>query len=548
MAVLRRTAPLWAGGGLLATVLGLGLRATQGVWTGLAEGLVLGGLAALAAAGLLAPDRLRWALGGRRLRYGSNALVASLAFLAILGLLNFLAVRHPRRWDLTELKEYSLSPQTLQILRTLPGEVRFLGFFSSQDPRRKEFEDLVQTYQAYSDRVSYELIDPDARPALAREYGIVTYGEIVVEGPVRRWHIRTIDEPSFTAALLRVTRERRRTVYFLQGHGEPDLFSPKGDGLSRLRQAMEDQFFNPKPLKLLTGQGVPEDADAVVVFSPQSPLLAHELRALADYLNRGGRLFVLLDPGTRTGLEPLLEAWGIWVDDDIVIDPGVNLQGDVATPAVVEHAANPITKGLGNVFFPRARSVRLSEDGLPDGLSGFPVIYTSTASWGERNLKSRRVRYDPDDDLKGPLTLMVALAGVPKAPISFTAAAGISVTVETGIEAAPTPTPTAPAETPTPTPTPAADEGPRPTRIVVAGDADFATNAFLTNPFHRDLFLNALNWLVEEEELIGIRPKKSRFRFLFLTRQQQALLFWGTTVILPLAVALLGVWVWWRRR
>ncbi len=468
----------------------------------LALGLALVGLFVVSR-----PTQVRRVMAGRTAVYGSNTVLMSVAFLGILVLINLLVARHPQRLDVTADKRFTLSPQTIQILEGLKEPIKITMFFSRGDSRQEDVKNLLKEYTAHTDMLTYEFVDPDERPALARQYGITSYGTLVFERGDKRQTSFSTDEQGLTSAILKVSRDEVKVVYFVTGHKERDPNGYDANGYSRMKQALEKDNYEVKLLNLATiTDTVPADTAAVVEAGPQSPLLEKEREVLARYLDDGGRLMVLVDPGQPDPLGDLLEGWGMRLRDDVVIDVQSAFFGDVASPMVSRYNFSAITKDMGGLtsFFTYARSIETLEP-APEGVTVTSLAESSTGSWGETDLQSSPARYDEDSDTKGPLVLAAT-----------------------------------------------AEKSATGTRLVVVGDSDFVANNVIGSISgalgNADLFLNAVNWLAEEEELISIRPKPPTARQIFLTPPQINFIFYSTVILLPLGVLAVGASVWWRRR
>jgi len=478
----------------------------------LAIGFALIGLAALTN-----PATIREAITGRQARYGSNALVMSIAFIGILALLNFLGARHHKRFDLTAEKQFSLSKQTVQVLNNLKEPVHVTAFFPQSDSRRQNAEDLLKEYAARSDKFTYEFVDPDLQPALARQFKITSYGTLVFQRGNKTQNVYGLQEQDFTSAIVKVSRDKSLVVYFVTGHQERDPESAQNGGYSQVRTLLQRDNYEVKSLNLAVTDTVPSDAAVVVLAAPRIPLADEEKKRLETYLDQGGKLLVMSDPKLPDPLGDALAKYGVAFRNDVIIDPPSSFFGDVASPLVSRYPFHQITKDMGGLtsFFPLARSIKTLSD-KPGSFTVTPLIQTSADSWGETSLNSKQVRYDAGTDTKGPLS--------------------VAVVVE---EQATTPT--------------SENKKAKPkTRLVVIGDSDFVSNGVLQSVRgafgNADLFLNAVNWLAEEETLISIRPKPPAQHSLILTRPQSNFIFVLTTILIPLLVLLLGGAIWWRRR
>jgi ABC-type uncharacterized transport system involved in gliding motility auxiliary subunit len=477
---------------------------------GLRIELLLGlGVVLLALAALARPQAIRTALTGRTARYGSNMGVFIAAFIGILVLVNFLSDRHYERLDLTEVGEFTLSPQTVQILSNLTEPINITAFYAAGDPRQEDLQDLLTEYTYHTDRISYDVIDPDLKPSVAMQYGITSYGTIVFESAGRRQEAFGVDEQDLTSAVLKVSRETQKGVYFLTGHGERDPGSYDQYGYSGIRESLEGDNYVVNTLNLAISSTLPMDASVLIVAAPQIPLLEQESEALNAYLEDGGKALIMQEPGQEVNLEEVLADWGVAYRDDVVIDPDRGLFGlDPLSPVVDSFTFHEITKDLPEVVLSTVRSMARTEE-QPESLSVLSLLESSPSSWGETDFEAlgRQVA-EPDEgeDLLGPLDMAVSVE-----------------TQEAG-------------------------EGTPSTRLVVVGDSDFAANSSLMLAGNGDLFLNSVNWLAEEEELISIRPKPPVVRSLVLSPGQARFIQYSSLIFLPAAVLAVGVAVWWTRR
>ncbi len=471
---------------------------------GWVPGVILAlGTVLLLAAALGRPADVRRALTGRQARYGSNALAMSLILLAILAIVNFLSNRHHARWDLTGTRQYSLSGQTIQILKDLKEPVKITAFYSPADSTQATLKDLLAEYMYHTDKLSLEVVDPDQKPAVARQYGITSYGTIVFERGSRRQDTFSTDEQSITSAILKVSRDEQKGIYFITGHKERNSEGYADDGFSAVKTLLEKNNYKVGTLNLAMTSTIPSDAAALIIASPQTDYAEAERKALSAYLDGGGKLMVLLDPAANVDLNSVLEPYGVRFRNDLVVDLYSSFFGDPLTPLTTRYPYSMITKDMTGLtsFFPYARSVERTAS-MPEGATITDLITTSDQSWGETNLAQRQVQRD-DADVAGPLTLMAQ--------------------VQKGN-----------------------------TRLVLVGDSDFAANSVLNSVRgafgNADLFLNAVNWLAEEESLIAISPKTSDVRTVFLTPAQMRVILYSSALVLPAAVLVIGMLIWWRRR
>ena len=469
----------------------------------------------------------------RQARYGAIATVGVLVALGVVIAVNYLATRQNKRWDLTANKQHSLSEQTVKLLRNLDAPVKFLVF--DRSPEFDRFRSRLDEYDYNSDKVSVEYIDPDTKPVQAREYDIQSYGTVVIEYKDRRERATSDSEQDLTNALIKAMTGQQKKVYFVQGHGEKDPTVSEREGYSTISQALGRDNYGTDKLVLAQQQDVPADASVVIVAGPKADLLPGEVDMLRRYLNKGGHLLVLLDPeeagGTGTpALEALVKEWAIEPGQNVVVDVsgmGQLLGTDASVPVAAKYPSHPITDRFNLLTaFPLARSISPAAGGA-NGRNAQPIIETSERSWAETNVKQLRstgeVALNADQgDKQGPVTIGVAVsAPAPDAPAPATDAEKASQGNE-----------------------PRKPE----TRLAVIGDSDFAANFALGIQGNRDLFVNTVNWLAQQENLIAIRPKEANDRRVTLTANQQTGVFWLSLLFIPAAVFGAGVYTWWRRR
>ncbi len=464
--------------------------------------LVIAGAVLIVVSALPRLGDARRSIGARTLRYGLNAAIAVILVFGVIGLVEALSYRHNARLDLTENRRHSLSPQTVQLLRGLKTEVNAVGFFRSDQPGKRVAEDLFKQYARYAgQKFTWKVVDPDREPALARRYGIESYGTVVLETKTRSEKVTDAEEEKLTNGLLKLTREGKRTVYVLQGHGEAELGNTERPGFSEAKAAMEKANYDVKPLALARQGKVPDDAAVIVIPGPRTELFPPEVDALDGYLGKGGKLLLMVNPPfpqrvQDDAVKKLAARYGVDLGDNLVVElsPIGRVFGiGPEIPIVQQYEPHPITRDLGGVttLFPLTRTVTPVKT-LPAGVNVQPLAKTSPDSWGENSrqeIESGQVKPDADE-AKGPLPI-AAVATKDK------------------------------------------------TRLVVYGTSNVATNQFLNLQGNRDFFLNAVSWLAEEEDQISIRPKDTKQTPVFLSSQQAQAVFWLPVVILP-GLALVG--------
>jgi ABC-type uncharacterized transport system involved in gliding motility auxiliary subunit len=451
----------------------------------------------------------------RTFRYGSNAAVGVLLLAGILIVTNLLSLRYRARHDTTLESAFSLSDQTTTLLDSLKHDVQVIAFFRQQD--RPPFEEMLKNYGYVNRRFSYRFVDPDRSPVEAREAKVRSYGTSLVRSGEREERITGTDEKALTNAIARAVSQRRKVIYFLAGHGEIRLRDYERQGYSKaLNFLREGNYVVRDSLLLAVERSVPSDCDLLVVAGPRNAFLGAEVDSIHSYLRGGGAGLFLLDPGVTTGLAPVLKEWAISVNDDYVVDGsgmGRLFGLDYSMPVAAEYANHPVTlKHKGKMtFYMLARSV--TRDREAPGMNVVELVKTSGGAWREMDGLDSRPQFDKGRDVQGPVSLAMAVWANP---------------MRTRVR-----------------PDGVAQEH---THIVVFGDSDFATNQFFDIQGNGDLFLNSVNWLLQERDQISIRPKAPAYRPITLRRSDSGRIFWVSLVLLPLLPLLAGTLVWWRRR
>ena len=483
-------------------------------------------------------------------------LAATLVLLgALFILVNFVASRRYARMDFTRAKLSVLSEKTVRVLKGLPTPVRVIVFYQPQEPNQRPdplyplIVNLLKEYERYSTQLKIEYVEPYRDRAraeqLAKQFDIDRINLVVFQAGTRHKYLSDTDladydlnamrlggqpqleafkgEDAFTSAIVNVTQASSPLVWCTTGHGEKVADSPEPLGLSSLKKYLEQQNVTIQPVTLVDRTAVPPDVKLIVIAGPTRRFTDAEATLLQTYLDHGGRLLALIDPLDETGLDDLLQRWGVLLGHDIVVDPARQLPG--VRPEnlfIVAYTHHPIVQKMKTfmTLFPLARSVRPTQP-LPTGLTVTPLAMTSDSGWGETQASGEVFKFDAGVDLKGPVSIAVAVERLPAPPQHVGGAqAGRPVSSSGGTS----------------------------TRLVVMGDSDFIINTQLANVGNRDLLLGAFYWLIEQEQLIGIGPKPLEAIKLDLTSQELRGISWFSFLLMPLACGMAGVGVWWIRR
>ncbi len=516
-------------------------------WDTLTLGLLISGLVMLGI-WLLFQGRIATQQAGswwrsRSLQTGTNAIISTVAVVVILGLVNFLGVRYSTQVDFTEAKQFSLAAQSKQVVETLKQPVKVLIFDTSADPQSRT---LLERYQRLNPKdFSFEFIDPQAQPGLARQYDVRTVGEVVLESGDRTKRLDTgLSETTLTPAISGLVSDRKIKAYFVQGHGEIPLTGDQ-ESLTGVVSALEREGTVVEPLNLSTQKQIPEDTNVLVIAGPQQPFLAPEIKELEAYLNGGGRVLFMIDPEVSTGLDDLLQQWGVALDSRIIVD-GSSARPIV--PLITQYGEHPITQNFARrlSFYPAARAIIVKENQGESDLEQSeaqdesngqekeeqqeskpqvtPLLFSSELSWAESEPENENLQPDPPQDLEGPLTLGVAITKDLEPKQTPQQEQGKDTSKTKPVE--------------------------KQARLVVIGDSDFARTVYFEQELNGDVLLNAVNWLSSDETnpTLSIRPKEPVNRRLELNTQQNRLVSLLSLGLLPLAAFGTAAGLWWQRR
>ena len=466
---------------------------------------------------------------GRQARYGGMSAASVLIVLGILVAVNYIGRQQNKRWDLTAAQQYSLSDQTYNVLAALDAPLEIIAF--AQDTSLQEYRDRLAEYEYASPQVTTQFIDPDKQRTLAEQYDVQQYGTIMFNYQGRSERATTNTEQDITNGIIKVVTGQQKRVYFTQGHGEKNPETSEREGYSSTSQALVRENYLVETLVLAQSDGVPDDADVVVVAGPRTDLFPQEIEALEAYLARAGKVLLLLDPPEQVdsaaipNLVGLAAEWGIEVQDAIVVDVsgmGRLIGTDASVPVAVSYPEHPITSRFNLMTaYPLARAV-LPISGGVNARFAEGLVESSDRSWAEVDV---RALLDT-----GEVSMDEATGDRP-GPISLAAAASAAVLDEetdSGTDEEPT--------------------LPKQSRIVVFGDSDFSTNAFIGIQGNQDLFMNTVGWLSQQEDLIAIRPKELDDRRITMTASQQSNVTWMSLLMIPGVIFGAGVYHWWQRR
>jgi ABC-type uncharacterized transport system involved in gliding motility auxiliary subunit len=469
-------------------------------------------------------EHLREAIGQRSTRYGAGATVYSLLFIALLVGANYLGVRHHHRWDVTEAGVYTLAPQSKQVVEGLKDKLEITAFV--EGGVNPQLQTLLESYHdAAPAQVQFRLVDPDKEPALVEQMKITTAPSVHLQYGKESYVVTQPTEENITNGIIRVSGGKKKVAYFTEGDGEASPEDREAKGYSNAKTALEQENYEVKTFILPAAEKVPDDASVVIVAGLGQPPTDHAVEVLDNYLKSGGHLLMLIGPRQGNAkLTSMLANWGVKLGDDIVVDREVRLfEGPRlgVVPITKTYGMHPITQNFRDfTIYPQTRTVEAAAEGKK-GLQATVLAKTSATSWAETDLDdlfNKQIAKEDPQDRKGPLGVAVAVT---------------AKLTDMGI------TPPANAEGKVP------DEA----RLVVFGTPMFADNQELVQSrLNGDLFLNAVGWLVGQENLVSIRSRTVRASRAELTPRQAVQVFYLSVLIIPQLLIVAGIAVWWQRR
>ncbi|MFL5356501.1 GldG family protein [Archangium sp.] len=449
-----------------------------------------------------------------------------LVTLGALVAVNYIAHKKNTRWDLTEQKVFTLSPQTVAVLHGLAQPVHAIGLIPTDHPAYEALQSTFERYhQEAPERFDYSFKDPHRHPDLASKYElregqttvVLTRGEGANEAHTS---LKLISEQDITNALLKLTRVSEQKVYFVVGHGEWPLEGQvpmpgqRGQmtGLTEMKQQLVQEGYTTRPINLGGGTTVPQDAALVIIAGPKAPFSPPEVESLREYLATGGRLVYFTEAYNEPGeaLAKLLGEYGLELDKGVVADAQFNS----GSPYVVlslffgnHEIARPLRQRQLNIELPTARSISVRTTGLAEGLKVEPVLLTSPFAWVETTLD------DKPAPSAGEKAGQLALAAASSRPI-------------------------------TGAPDKRSDEA----RLVLVGDSELLLDSNWGHEGNRNLVMNTLGWATNQVDKITIRPPDRAASTLQLDAELLNRIRFVSTDVLPLSLLGVGLAIWLSRR
>ncbi len=471
------------------------------------------GLAMVASSLILNWEGVREGVTKKNTAYVLSSIFLTTGFVGVLGVLNYVVVTAKTEIDLTKDKVFTLSDQSLKVAKDLKSDVLITAFYMKDSPEGQAVEDLVDRYRLETDRLKLELVNPEMHPDKVERYKVTEQSpRIIMETGGREVRLKEVNEEALTNALIQVATQERKKLYFTTGHGEGALEGETADGLKATTTDLRAEGYELDTLNLVDKMAIPADTAVLMVVNPRKPFLEPEARLVGDYLALGGKLILLTEPFVDTGLEAVLKAFNLELGNNMVLDATQfgQLLGQGPDAAIVgQYGAHPAVKQMEGLMtvFKSSRSVTKTRTENP-GIFTTELAFSNPRSWGETNIQAGEWQWN-DGEMRGPVSIM---------------AVSTKDTKE------------------------AADKRGDEARVVVFGDAELAGNQFRQLGSNRDLLLNAVAYVAEDEQKISIRPRNRSASRIQLTPATANLIAFFALDGLPVTLLSVGLAIWLVRR
>ena len=438
-----------------------------------------------------------------------------LLLLSIIGLLGWLSQRYSYEADWTANQRNTLSEASIKLLQRMPEPVRITAFARESEllPTRRKIRELIERYQRRKPDIELRFIDPNTEPDRVRSEGITVDGELIVEYRDRREHVQNLNEETLTNTLQRLLRSGEQKIVFISGHGERKPNGQANHDYGQFMKQLASKGIQATSLSLNDEPKIPADTSVVVIAGPQVDYLPGEVKILQDYLDQGGNLLWLHDPGSRYGLDSLAESLGISFVPGVIVDPTTQVLG-IADPSfalVTGYGDHPIVRDFTYMtIYPRASGLKHFEK---NNWKATVLLQTVARSWSETSKLKGTIAFDEGSDTPGPLTIGFALSRS-KADVAEN-----KTEVKESSQ-----------------------------RVIVLGDGDFISNAYLGNQGNQDLGYNLINWLSHDDNFIAIPSTTALDTELLLEERTWSLLGLVFLIVIPVMLLAAGIVIWLKRR
>lgn len=453
-----------------------------------------------------------------------QSIIFTLLLLLVIGMLAYVGKTYNKRIDVSKNQRNSLSETMRTLLKKLDKPLDITAYVPDDAVVKSSLKELIDKYRVHHKEITLEFVNPDLNPTRAQEDGIAYSGQLLVKYNNKSEAINSVDEQNVLNVLQRLSREKARIVIFIEGHGEASPFEEKSNGVSKLAEVLEKKGFSLQPHNILRTQSIPDNASFVVIAAPKKEYLEAEVELIIKYIEQGGNLLWLHEPGEVFGLDDLEQQLGLELQLGTLLDANQDLQRMLgiqhpAAIAIIDYGPSELTQNLAaHTLFPFATTVEKDIDSSDknnidknQSWKYQPLLSTLITSWLESGDIQGNVKFDDDADKPGPLNIGMALT---RENLSAINKDTIVIPEQ---------------------------------RIVVLGDSDFMRNNYIGQGSNLEFSSNIFNWLSDDDELLSIKANVASGTTLELSKTGRI----GLTSLwlgLPIALFGFGLWRWLRRR
>ena len=448
-----------------------------------------------------------------RLQLNIQKIIFLLLFLSAIGMLAWVSNHYNQQFDLTANQRHSLSENSVNLLKKLDKTVT-INAYTNDDVTRQAIQEIIARYQRVKPDFKLRLLNPDIDIDQIQQDGVVMNKPFafVMHYNGRLEIIDSLSEQAISNALLRLNRRDNQQVVFLSGHGERDINGTDNRAYSTLKQKLVEMGFNLQVINLLENP-LPENTKLLVIAAPSHQYLEGEVKHIEDFINDGGNVLWLVDPGKLYGLEKIATSLGLQLQSGIIIDNDTELRKtlNIQHPGIIPVTAyfpHIITQTIRyNTLFPLARGISpLSNNSTVNNWQAEALFSSGAKSWTETGGLQEEMVFDSSaGDVAGPIAIAVALHRKKEN--------------QAGSQ-----------------------------RIVVIGDSDFLSDAYIGTGANLNLGLNIFNWLIGDDDFISVEVKPAADTRLNLSETQLVVIGFGFLLIIPLLLLIVGFRIWYVRK